>query len=376
MGIVSRGIYIIFLVGMIFIFGCSEIKILKDNGPNELDLTIREASTNLNTNIPSGNKVVVLNIESDSDALSEYIIEELVANAVMDRIFTVVDRKQLNDIREEQHFQISGEVADDQAVKIGHILGAQTIISGQISSLGDGYRFSVRAISVESAQVQGQFNKNIPSSNTISSLMKVPNVYRPPVMSSKSTTNTEPIPSTPTTSTTSHKTTPPPLPPNKHYKIGVIGPAGGRVFYDKGVYTDGWRYLEAAPAIYEFQATWGLNGVFINTNTQVGSGRQNTQNILRALQMVEQNEKAADLCASLEINGYNDWFLPSKDELYMMYKNIRNLDYWHRSNYYWSSSQGNNSYRSWCMRFDSNYFYNNHLTNRATNLVVRAVRAF
>lgn len=32
------------------------------------------------------------------------------------------------------------------------------------------------------------------------------------------------------------------------YAIGDTGPAGGIVFYDKGEVTDGWRYLEAAPA--------------------------------------------------------------------------------------------------------------------------------
>ena len=32
------------------------------------------------------------------------------------------------------------------------------------------------------------------------------------------------------------------------YKIGDEGPAGGVIFYDKGEYSDGWRYLEAAPA--------------------------------------------------------------------------------------------------------------------------------
>lgn len=32
-----------------------------------------------------------------------------------------------------------------------------------------------------------------------------------------------------------------------YYEIGDTGPADGLVFYDKGYYSDGWRFLEAAP---------------------------------------------------------------------------------------------------------------------------------
>ena len=40
------------------------------------------------------------------------------------------------------------------------------------------------------------------------------------------------------------------------YKVGDEGPAGGIIFYDKGEYSDGWRYLEAAPA-----DVWLVDGV-------------------------------------------------------------------------------------------------------------------
>ena len=43
--------------------------------------------------------IVILNMQSDSAALSDYIIDELIANAVNDKIFKVVDRQQLDLIR-------------------------------------------------------------------------------------------------------------------------------------------------------------------------------------------------------------------------------------------------------------------------------------
>ncbi|MCL2440557.1 MAG: penicillin-binding protein activator LpoB [Treponema sp.] len=140
--------------------------------PDELDMAIRDASDYLNDNIPRGSKIVILNIQSDSLALSEYIIEEMIANAVNDRIFTVVDRAQLDLIRQEQNFQLSGEVDDNTALAIGRFFGAQTIVSGRVSELGDRYRMSIRALNVQTAQVQGQYNRNMTAGRTITALMR------------------------------------------------------------------------------------------------------------------------------------------------------------------------------------------------------------
>jgi hypothetical protein len=128
-------------------------------GNDDLDIAIRDTSDYLNGNIPKGNKIVILNIQSDHAALSEYIIDELIANAVNDKMFSVVDRAQLDQIRMELNFQLSGEVSDQSAIEIGKFLGAQTIVSGAIGEFADRHRMRIRALNVETAEVQGQYNR-------------------------------------------------------------------------------------------------------------------------------------------------------------------------------------------------------------------------
>ena len=138
----------------------------------DLDAAIREASDYLNNNVPGGSMVVFLNVQSVSEALSDYVIDGLTANAVKDRVFTAVDRQQLDLIRTEQDFQLSGWVDEKRAVSIGKILGAQTIVSGSIRKLGDYYRMTIRALDVETAQVQGQYNRNAITGKRIAELME------------------------------------------------------------------------------------------------------------------------------------------------------------------------------------------------------------
>jgi len=128
---------------------------------NGIDTAMRKISDYLNERIPKGNKAVFLNIKSDWPDLSEYILSGLSENAVNDRVFSVVDRQQLDSIRAELNFQWSGEVSDKSAQEIGQMLGAQTIVSGAVSKLGDEYRIQVRAITVKTAEVQGQTTQTI-----------------------------------------------------------------------------------------------------------------------------------------------------------------------------------------------------------------------
>jgi hypothetical protein len=126
------------------------------------------------------------------------------------------------------------------------------------------------------------------------------------------------------------------------YKVGEIGPAGGIVFYDRGFTADGWRYLEAAPT--DFVALWApyLGEVNIpGTDTAIGSGRENTRLIIDEIKHLSKLDYAAKICAAMNVNGYTDWFLPSRDELALMYTNLRQegLGGGFSNAWYWSSSQ-------------------------------------
>jgi TolB-like protein len=135
-----------------------------------LDAALNNSTAYLNGRIPPKSKVVVLNFTSNWPQLSEYIIEELIGYIVNEGTLTVVDRRNLEVIRQEMDFQLSGEVNDETAQSIGQKLGAQTIISGAITAIGNTYRLRIRAIAVETAQIQGMQNVDVIQDSRLAAL--------------------------------------------------------------------------------------------------------------------------------------------------------------------------------------------------------------
>jgi TolB-like protein len=103
--------------------------------------------------IPAGSKVLVLNFAAETQALSNYLADEITVRFVNDGEFTVVDRRDLDIIRQEINFQISGEVSDETAAGIGKKIGAQSIIFGSMERAGSLYRLRIRVIEVETAKI-------------------------------------------------------------------------------------------------------------------------------------------------------------------------------------------------------------------------------
>ena len=142
---------------------------------------------------------------------------------------------------------------------------------------------------------------------------------------------------------------------------------GGIIFY---INSTGQHGLIAAKQDQSTGIQW-YNGDYIKTGatgTGIGNGKSNTTKIVQAQGA---GIYAAKLCDDLVLNGYNDWFLPSKEELNLLYKNL--IGGFFSNDYYWSSSEYSN-YVAWSL-----YSYNGNQNSSSTKINtyrVRAVRAF
>lgn len=140
---------------------------------------------------------------------------------------------------------------------------------------------------------------------------------------------------------------------------------GGILFYLDG----NGGGLIAAPSDQSTGIQW-YNGSYITigaTGTSIGTGQSNTNAIIAAQGA---GSYAAQLCADLVLNGYDDWFLPSKDELNQMYMNRAVIGGFSTSDY-WSSSEYD-GYDAWLHYFDNGARYD---VKKDRTVYVRAIRA-
>ena len=127
-------------------------------------------------------------------------------------------------------------------------------------------------------------------------------------------------------------------------------------------------------------AEWGCEGTLISgaDGTNIVDGIQNTIDILADCSTVG---IAADLCANSTAQGYNDWFLPSKDALNELWLKRNDLYFTLLMNggsgfndYYWSSSEYDAN-DAWKQYFLSGAQFNSFKSNISITHV-RAIRAF
>lgn len=173
------------------------------------------------------------------------------------------------------------------------------------------------------------------------------------------------------------------------YQIGGQGPAGGFVIYDKGVYSFGWRYIEAAPTDIDF-FEWGCTNSYIqNTDSNIGKGLMNSAKIVNFHDSLFNYYTNPLVCSTFN-NGtvvaknaflysninVTDWFLPSEKELDLMYAKLKLQNLGNFSpNAYWSSTEiGTNLV--FIKNFNTGINSQNSKIATPNNIKARAIRYF
>jgi len=136
------------------------------------------------------------------------------------------------------------------------------------------------------------------------------------------------------------------------YTTGQVGPNNGIIAHVKDTFSEGWKYIELSNEDLT-QEEWGCTNASINlaNNNEIGTGLMNSIGIANYHEEINYFSNP-NLCSNLN-NGtvtaktallstptINNWFLPSIEELQLLYSNLHlngqgNFD----NAIYWSSTQ-------------------------------------
>lgn len=286
---------------------------------------------------------------------------------------TVVDRSSFDKIKAQQNFQLSDWSNNDKVAKLGKALNANVVVTGQAMKFRAQVMFIVQILDVNSTEIISSSDERVGDVDELFS--------RFPAMCREITKNFSKL----QTATV------------EHYEIGDKGPGGGYVFYysEAGfpVYeSDNARpvichYLECSP-VELGNISWCPCGTgewcSINTMDGVGAGKLNTAHIVNytyAKSLIPSN-CAAYACFRYftETTKEGEWYLPSKLELDLIYKNLRKSGKIVCDDFNWSSLEGeDNCSGAWAQVFNDCIIFRagRQITNnKKGTCAVRAVRAF
>lgn len=105
------------------------------------------------------------------------------------------------------------------------------------------------------------------------------------------------------------------------------------------------------------------------TASAIGTGKSNTNKIIN--KQGNTGKYAAKLCADLVLNGFSDWYLPSKQELNQLYKQRSKVPGLAATNY-WSSTEANAN-NAYDQEFGGGFKF---ADDKSFTIHVRAIRSF
>lgn len=280
----------------------------------------------------------------------------------------VVDRSTFDKAKTQLAFKAADLTDNNKVAKLGKTLNASVVVTGQIMKFRTKFMFIMQVLDVDKTEIIASADEQV---DDIAELFGEFNKI------CKALTKNFAKPQDALT---------------RSYYIGDTGPGGGIVFYYSAL---GFlvqesddanpvicHYLECSPTEVG-TISWcpceKNHWCDVETADGVGTGSLNTAHIIASAHYhsITPSNCAAYACSrySTETTDAGEWYLPSKFELDLLYKNLRRSgkitsDAWH-----WSSLQGSN-YEAFDQRFSDGGIHGYGDPNKYNRGVVRAVHAF
>ena len=129
----------------------------------DVQTALKETAEQFSASLKPKSVVAIIGIHSESPVLSDFMLDELTLRLVQLKKLTIADRANLEAIKKEMSFQLSGEVGDESIQQLGAKIGAETVIQGTLKQLGKSARYTltIRALDVTTAAVTDMYRANV-----------------------------------------------------------------------------------------------------------------------------------------------------------------------------------------------------------------------
>ena len=129
----------------------------------DVQTALKETAEQFSASLKEKSVVAIIGIYSESPALTDFMLDELTLQFVKLKKLTIADRANLEAIKKEMSFQLSGEVGDESIQQLGAKIGAETVIQGTLKQLGKSaqYTLTIRALDVTTAAVTDMYRANV-----------------------------------------------------------------------------------------------------------------------------------------------------------------------------------------------------------------------
>ena len=148
----------------------------------DVQTALKETAEQFSASLKPKSVVAIIGIHSESPVLSDFMLDELTLRLVQLKKLTIADRANLEAIKKEMSFQLSGEVGDESIQQLGAKIGAETVIQGTLKQLGKSARYmlTIRALDVTTAAVTDMYRAAVELNEIEASMLGVKAVKKTP----------------------------------------------------------------------------------------------------------------------------------------------------------------------------------------------------